>query len=171
MTSVLPKRFGVFLTPGKWFFGGPEITVRTTLGSCVAITLWHPNLRIGGMCHYMLPTRGRRDSCEKLDGRYGDEAMMLLKSAAQEAGAQLHEFQTKLFGGASMADSADPKMAVAYRNISAGRELAKHYGLQVTAESLGQPGYCQVVFMIASGEVWVRYGALVSGSSRPQTMV
>jgi hypothetical protein len=49
-------------------------TLRTLLGSCVAITLWHPTRRIGGMCHFLLPERKRRTN-EPPDGRYGDEAV------------------------------------------------------------------------------------------------
>jgi chemotaxis protein CheD len=33
-------------------------SIRTVLGSCVSITLWHPVKRVGGMCHFLLPTRG-----------------------------------------------------------------------------------------------------------------
>lgn len=45
----------VTLQPGEFHFGGANTRIQTLLGSCVAITLWHPIRRIGGMCHYMLP--------------------------------------------------------------------------------------------------------------------
>ncbi len=47
----------VFLQPGELYFGDGRTRVRTLLGSCVAIAVWHPRLRIGGLCHYMLPSR------------------------------------------------------------------------------------------------------------------
>lgn len=47
----------VFLGPGDLYFGDQFTRIRTLLGSCVAITLWHPRALIGGMCHYMMPTR------------------------------------------------------------------------------------------------------------------
>ena len=52
-------------------------TRRTLLGSCVSISLWHPRRKIGGMCHYMLPSRG---GCEASapDGRYADEVIALM---------------------------------------------------------------------------------------------
>ncbi|MBL8511280.1 MAG: chemotaxis protein CheD, partial [Betaproteobacteria bacterium] len=49
----------IFLQPGEFYFGDADTRIRTLLGSCVSITMWHPTRRIGGMCHYMLPTRGR----------------------------------------------------------------------------------------------------------------
>ncbi|MDO8775427.1 MAG: chemotaxis protein CheD, partial [Burkholderiaceae bacterium] len=67
----------IFLQPGEVYFGGRDTRIRTLLGSCVAITMWHPGMLAGGMCHYMLPgaPTGRRGA---LDGRYADEAMELM---------------------------------------------------------------------------------------------
>ncbi|WP_416638624.1 hypothetical protein [Pseudomonas sp. OHS18] len=41
----MPKRPAiteVYLQPGGYHFGGPYTRVRTLLGSCVSIVLWHP---------------------------------------------------------------------------------------------------------------------------------
>ena len=35
----------LFLMPGQWYFGGKASELRTLLGSCVAVTLWHPAKR------------------------------------------------------------------------------------------------------------------------------
>jgi len=45
----------VVLGPGDLYFGDRRTRIRTLLGSCVAVTLWHPKAQIGGMCHYMMP--------------------------------------------------------------------------------------------------------------------
>lgn len=79
MDSILSKSHAIdiFLQPGEFYFGDRETRLRTILGSCVAITLWHPRLRIGGMCHYLLPMRrGHHDEAE-LDGRYADDSLTL----------------------------------------------------------------------------------------------
>ena len=44
----------------------------------MALTLWHPQRRLGGMCHYLLPERGGATTVG-LDGRYGTEAIDLLQ--------------------------------------------------------------------------------------------
>ena len=48
----------IFLQPGDFYFGDRDTRIRTLLGSCVSITMWHPRLHVGGMCHFMLPERG-----------------------------------------------------------------------------------------------------------------
>ena len=70
--SQIPARPGEHLTlmPGQLHFGGHAATLRTLLGSCLAVTLWHPERRLGGMCHFLLPSRQRKED-EPLDGALG----------------------------------------------------------------------------------------------------
>ena len=86
----------IFLQPGEVYFGERDTRIRTLLGSCVAITVWHPGLLVGGMCHYMLPKHPgkKRDT---LDGRYADEAMELMLRDIRNAGTCPNEYQVKLF--------------------------------------------------------------------------
>ncbi len=37
----------VFLQPGEHFVGDADCRIRTLLGSCVSITLWHATRRLG----------------------------------------------------------------------------------------------------------------------------
>ena len=65
----------VFLQPGDLFVADASYRIRTVLGSCVSITLWHPGSACGGMSHFLLPTRGNEltgTRHDELDGRYGD---------------------------------------------------------------------------------------------------
>lgn len=92
----------VFLQPGEYHFGDRNTRIRTLLGSCVAVVIWHPLLQIGGMCHVLLPQRSGRRGSATLDGRYADEALQLLLQAAAAAGTEAGEYQAKLFGGGNM---------------------------------------------------------------------
>lgn len=49
--------FEVYLLPGEYFVGDARYRIRTVLGSCVSITLWHRRLRIGAMSHFLLSER------------------------------------------------------------------------------------------------------------------
>src|SRR5437867_13268763 len=91
----------IFLQPGEWYFGDADTRIRTLLGSCVAITIWHPRRCLGGMCHYLLPTRNPA-RIDTLDGRYGDEALLLLLQEVTRHNTILEEYTVKLFGGGNM---------------------------------------------------------------------
>jgi chemotaxis protein CheD len=160
----------IFLQPGEIFFGDKDTRIRTILGSCVAITLWHPQLRIGGMCHFMLPARRPGKKVEALDGRYADEAMLLLLKEVVRAGTNPYQYEVKLFGGGNMFAPREQKkqMSVADRNIEAGRALVKQHGFTALVEHLGGRGHRQIIFEVGSGDVWVRQHVLVDTPPKPQ---
>ena len=68
----------IFLQPGDLFVADADYRLRTVLGSCVSMTLWHRASRTGGMTHSLLPTRGIGVAAQALDGRYGDEALKMI---------------------------------------------------------------------------------------------
>lgn len=152
-------RLEVFLKPGEWYVGGPESLIKTLLGSCVSITLWHPRLRLGGMCHYLLSRRVNADRGEALSGRYADEAVLLLLRDILKAGRPLKEFHAKLVGGASVISTLEQdiqSLDVPSENIAVARQLAKQLGLNVQAEDVGGNQARMVLFDVESGDVWVR---------------
>lgn len=156
MITHLSGGTDIFLQPGEFYFGEAGTVIRTTLGSCVAITLWHPRRRVGGMCHYMLPAGKDGDGAP---GRYAEGAMQLFLSEIHASRTQLGDYEAKLFGGANMFPQHGirrPDEGVPARNIAKAKELVLRYGLKVKAESLGGVGYRQVIFDIGSGDVWAR---------------
>jgi chemotaxis protein CheD len=44
-----------FLYPAALFASSQPYVINTILGSCVAVCLWDPVYKVGGMAHYMLP--------------------------------------------------------------------------------------------------------------------
>lgn len=150
----------IFLNPGEVYFGDGGIRIRTVLGSCIAITVWHPQRKIGGMCHFMLPGRGR-GKVKKLDGRYADEAILLLLKEILRNHSDPYEYQVKLFGGGNMftrihCSRNAVQLDVASRNVIAGQELLRQHGFAVAAEHLGGIGHRNIIFEIGTGDVWVR---------------
>lgn len=147
----------VYLKPGEHHFGKQPTRIRTLLGSCVAVTLWHPQRRIGGMCHYLLPTRESGADLE-CDGRYADEALLLLSDAILQSGLPLSDFEAKLFGGGNMFPGVAGAAAVSVgeRNVMAAHALLWRMGVHCVAEDLGGIGYRNIMFDLTSGIVQVR---------------
>lgn len=151
----------IFLQPGEYFFGDRDTRIRTVLGSCVSITFWHQRLLVGGMCHFMLPARGKHKTKvdDTLDGHYADEVMILLLREMQAIHTQPKDYQVKIFGGGDMFPEAKKNQTtnIGGRNIEAARALLQHYGFTVQGEHLGESGHRNVIFNIWSGEVWVKH--------------
>lgn len=157
-----PHVIEIFLQPGEHYSGNRDTRIRTLLGSCVAIAMWHPKHLVGGMCHYMLPRRTRRGP--SLDGKYADEALELLLDDIRRVGTTPGEYQIKLFGGGNMFPGNDKQHArhVGFKNIEAARVLLKQHGLAIHAEHLGGEGHRNVLFDLWSGHVWMKHQSLTS---------
>lgn len=149
----------VFLEPGGFHFGNRHTRIRTLLGSCVSITMWHPGVHIGGMCHFLMPTRQPHDPGEHLDGRYADEAMEMFMHKVRAAGTVPEEYETKLFGGGSQFahNERAATIDVPSRNVNASIDLAAQYNLTIKAKHLGGHGSRYVVFDLWTGHVWIRH--------------
>jgi chemotaxis protein CheD len=150
----------VFIHPGEVFFSDVPAHVHTLLGSCISITLWHPELRIGGMCHFTLPCapsyHERRD---ELDGRYADDVMKIFKFEATKRRTTLGEYQAKIFGGGNMIRSAGDcvENTVGTKNAAAAMRLLVEEEVEVKVAHVGEFGHRRIVFDVNSGEVWVRH--------------
>ena len=146
----------VFLKPGDWFVAGADHQIRTFLGSCVSITLWHPVLRIGGMSHFVLPTRGAAVYGQALDGHYGDEALQLMFNKLQQSGASLSLCQGKIVGGGNMFPDQmrHADINIGQRNGEAARLLLRQNGIPIVSECLFGIGHRQVIFDVSTGDVW-----------------
>ncbi len=153
----------IFLAPGELFVGDASFKIRTILGSCVSITLWHPTLRVGGMSHFLLPTRGSAVAADGLDGRYGDEALALMFRDLKAAGANPAQCEAKIFGGGNMFPGNQHArghqalgISVGKRNGEAARNMLKQHGIEVVTESLFGVGHRQIIFDVSKGDVWSR---------------
>ncbi len=155
----------IFLHSGDYYFADRDTRIRTVLGSCVAITFWHPQLRLGGMCHYMLPERGSDRVTHDRPGRYADTAVALQLEEMDAVGTLHQEYQVKLFGGGNMFPETHKNMntmfQVGSRNVQAARQLAKQHGFTCVAEHLGDIGHRNVIFEVWSGQAWVKHSHIL----------
>ena len=162
----------VVLHPGELYFGSSPTRIGTLLGSCVSICIWHPKLKIGGMCHYLLPTRGG-DRAVQYCAKYADEAFFMFLKELEKSGTKPHEYEAKLFGGGNMFHGKGQRIHrhrnhlekissvkepnVASLNVAAARDLARLHGFSIKAEDLGGLGYREVIFDLQDGRAWSRH--------------
>ena len=153
--------------PGEFFFGEGAGRVQTLLGSCVGATFWHPQRRLGGLCHYLLPNRIEGLASRPLDARYGDEALELIHSAVLRKATYSSDYVVKLFGGGDMFPLLDlsgaatgDTMLIGERNVAVGRKFLGEHGFILSAQDVGGSGYRVISLDLQTGDVSVRYRAV-----------
>ena len=144
----------VLLLPGDYFVGGRQYRIRTLLGSCVSIALWHPGALVGAMSHYLLARRGSRTAAPS--ARYGEDALELMLAELAQMGVPGRECQAKVFGGGQMFPALGHRETVGHKNGEAARGLLKRHDITIVSESLFGAGHRQIVFNVGTGDVWSR---------------
>jgi chemotaxis protein CheD len=156
-----------FLKPGDLFFGHRQQTISTLLGSCVAVSIWHPKLQIGGMCHFVLPisreVKVHTHQKKHPEGYYGDLAFKWFEAQAKMHKTELKEYQAKVFGGSSSVDIPDIQYLanIGLKNVQTAFALVADYRLQLKASDTGMKGSRRVSFEISTGDVWVKHQQLM----------
>jgi chemotaxis protein CheD len=79
-----------------------DVVLRTTLGSCIGIVLYDPDLKIGGISHIMLAKDPTGKDLAKSPHKYGETALPELLKMMTQAGSSIGKFSCRMFGGASM---------------------------------------------------------------------
>jgi len=148
------------IQPGEFYITSHAEAISTVLGSCISACIRDPQLRIGGMNHFMLPedtTDGKSSWLDQATGlatRYGSYAMETLINALLKMGANRSRLEVKLFGGGHV---LNPGIAIGERNIEFARRWLKTEALPVVAEDVGGTTPRRVIYFPADGKVRVRH--------------
>lgn len=166
----------IYLQPGEYFWGGERNRVKTLLGSCVAICIWHPTLKIGGMSHCLLPTRGHGSprvgerTEPVLSGKYVDECLEIFFREMARAGTRKQDYVVKVFGGGNMFELKDPSGAtVGERNIEMLQIVLARESIAIAAQHMGGKGHRNVVFELWNGDCWVKHADMASITGREKS--
>jgi len=147
-----------FVLPGEWRVDFAPARLRTVLGSCVAITLWHPLHHCGGLCHYLLPSRFEKNVADiNKAWRYGDEAFAAMSQALQQQSIPIMECEAGIFGGGDMFPSNEEISGViGLRNIVQAHLLIRDSGAHLITLDVADTISRSIVFDLANGKVLVK---------------
>lgn len=165
MDGIESGHHEIYLQPGEYLVAGPGCRIRTLLGSCVSIVLWHPKRRVGAMSHCLLPSRGRKARPDRSDARYLDEAFTLILGELAGLDVPVSGCQAKIFGGGNMfpEHARSDQMHIGRKNGDMARLLIEAAGIPTVSEHLFGVGYRTIVFDTGSGDVWVRQVSNAAG--------
>ena len=143
---------------GDWAVeSGDMVLVTLGLGSCVAIALYDPVARAGGLAHLLLPSPAlARDTSNP--GRFPETVLPLLLARLASVGAERSRLTARLVGGASMfgAGAAPGTVAMGERNVVAARQVLAAAGVPVVGEDVLKSHGRSVYFFLGDGRVEVR---------------
>lgn len=141
------------IMPGDWAVESTR-PLSTLLGSCVAVCLYDPRLKIGGMNHFMLPSGKPSVQSEQDALLRGDYAMEVLVNALLAQGASKQRLRAKAFGGGKVIASITS--AIGENNIDFTISWLKREGIPLEAHDFGGPWSRKLLFEPNTGTAWCR---------------
>ena len=144
----------LFLYPAALYAGVQPTNVITILGSCVAICLWDPVTKLGGINHFMLPMWNGQGLASP---RYGNIAVAKLLEEMEVLGSDRINIEAKVFGGAEVLEMKQANFKIGQRNTELALRMLKQYNIKIKAQSTGGKRGRKILFNTATGEVRMKY--------------
>jgi len=149
------ERYARVVQPGAWLVDS-EKPMATLLGSCVAVCLFDPQLKIGGINHFMLPEMGRRRNGDVDSMLSGSFAMETLLNALLDKGAKKARLQAKAFGGGTIIDSDSNALSIGMRNANFAKEWLAREGIALRSSDFLGPWSRKIIFLPFNGEAFCK---------------
>lgn len=126
-----------YLYPARLIASREPVAITTVLGSCVAVCLWDPRRRVGGVNHFLLPhwVESGQDLL-----RFGSAAVPRLVSEVAALAGSRRGLRAKIFGGASVLGGRNGTHLGA-QNVEVARRCLDEAAIPIIASSiLGERG-------------------------------
>jgi len=143
-----------FLYPAALYASKAPTKVSTILGSCVAVCLYDPILKFGGINHFMLPYWNGQGLASP---KYGNIAIEKLIEKMLSYGSLKSNLKAKVFGGGEVIETNITQFHIGERNIKVAIEMLQEFNIPVVAKSLGGKLGRKIEFTTDTGEVRKKY--------------
>ena len=124
------------------------------LGSCIALVIYDPDIKVGCMLHVLLPQSPEEKVM--IDTRYADQGFERMMNYLKFAGANKNSLLAKMVGGTSTLKQYGSFGDIGKRNEAACRALLKNHNIQIVSEDCGGFKSRSVFFDISSMKFTIR---------------
>ena len=136
-----------------------EVIVTHALGSCIAVCIWDPVIRVAGLLHFLLPdSRINPARAQEQPDTFADTGIPRLFQAAYARGLQKNRAVVCLVGGAEINGDGSGLLNVGRRNLLSARQLLWRNGVLIKNEAVGGSLPRTVTMLVESGRVQVMSG-------------
>jgi chemotaxis protein CheD len=150
------ERLARTISPGDWAVEA-ALPIATLLGSCVAVCMYDPVAKIGGMNHFMLPNMARTAHSEEDALLAGDYCMEALRNGLLMRGAKHSRLLAKAFGGGNVVGSLSQQaVTIGQRNVEFAQEWLARERISLQVSDFLGPWSRKVLFLPSNGDAYCR---------------
>ncbi|MEO2049709.1 MAG: chemotaxis protein CheD [Pirellulales bacterium] len=129
------------------FAQAPE-QLHAIVGSCIALSLYHKRLHVGGMAHIVLSCSDGRTGAP---GKFADTAIPYMIKELSKFGANQSGLVAKMAGGSNMFTSAGP-IQIGQENARMVTDILNANSIRLVGEHLGGSKGRRIIFDSQSGD-------------------
>jgi chemotaxis protein CheD len=122
------------------------------LGSCIALAVWDPRSKVGGLAHFMLPNGPANEGSPV---KFIDTGLDTFLKALEAKGATLSRCTIKAAGAAAML-TVGGGLAIGKRNAESMQSALAERGLTLAASSLGGTAGRTVQLTVSDGRFLIK---------------
>ena len=133
-----------------------DVLVTYALGSCIAVAIYDPVVKVGGLLHFMLPDSNLDSNKARANpALFADTGIPVLFKSCYKLGAEKKRIIIQVAGGASILDDAN-YFRIGEKNIMALRKIFWKNNVLIDKEDMGKNYNRTVRLNIASGILYVK---------------
>ena len=137
-----------------------SVLVTYSLGSCIGVAIYDPQVKVGGLLHYMLPDSSiDREKARRNPYMFGDTGIPALFKASYRLGAKKNRIRIIVVGGAQILDQ-NGLFNIGKRNYALLRKMFFKNNVMTDYEDVGGSVNRTLKLEIETGQAWLK----VSGS-------
>lgn len=127
-----------------------------SLGSCIGVTIWDPEVQVGGMIHYMLPESSLSpEKAKNNPAMFADSGIPALFRTAYGLGASKKRMVVKVAGGSQLLDDKGT-FNIGKRNYVTLRKIFWKNGILIDSENVGGSISRTITLKVATGQVTLK---------------
>lgn len=133
-----------------------DVLITYALGSCIAVVVYDPTVKVGGLLHFMLPdSLLNLNKAKNTPAMFADTGIPLLFKSCYTLGAQKKRMTVKIAGGARILDNAK-HFRIGKKNITALRKIFWRNNVLIDGEDIGKNNHRTIQLGISTGKVVVK---------------
>ena len=133
-----------------------EALITYALGSCIAVAVYDPAAKVGGLLHYMLPDSTLDAAkAKETPAMFADTGIPLLFKSCYKLGADKKRMVVKVAGGASILDESN-FFRIGQKNIMAMRKLFWSNNVLIDTEDTGKDFNRTVRLDLGTGKFFIK---------------
>jgi chemotaxis protein CheD len=114
-----------------------EVLITYSLGSCIALAVYDPVVKVGGILHYMLPDSSLdKQKAQEKPFMFANTGIPMLFKSCFKLGAKKNRMIVKVAGGSQLMDRSE-FFNIGKRNYAALRKLFWRNNVIIEGEDIG----------------------------------